>query len=326
MVRGANWSIEEDKILCKAYCKISEDGDGGTGQKLPMMWARVGEAYYVMSPSATPRPVSSMESRMGAIKKSCSSWKGILRKAQNLKTSGQTEDDVIEVAKELYIQENKKPFKDEHCWVILSRSPKWHMDTSFNMPHVRPMGGESSSFLGLDETNPDVEALTPPPLARPEGRDKQRSRNKGKVREDETGDLQGQTDALMSQSSVFQARNKDKALFERELIEHKKEKLAVTKEQWEYSKREKDLDMREREMALEDKKMAFQDKEMEILERDLSKLTPRKRKVLKNRQDAIYARHIHSGGASGVRDDSETDQASDGVHPIFDDTYRPLFH
>ncbi|CAN0899408.1 hypothetical protein LINGRAHAP2_LOCUS20255 [Linum grandiflorum] len=46
-------------------------------------------------------------------------------------------------------------------------------------------------------------------------------------------DLQGQTDALMSQSSIHQARNKDKTLFERELIEHKKKKLSVTKEQLE---------------------------------------------------------------------------------------------
>ncbi|CAN0875315.1 hypothetical protein LINGRAHAP2_LOCUS10755 [Linum grandiflorum] len=274
-----------------------------------------------------------MESRYGNIKTTCSAWKGVLAKAHRLKTSGQTEDDVIMTAKQYYLHEKGKPFKDEHCWVILSRCPKWYLDTSSEEPPIRPMGSQPSTFLDLEETSPDVEASPPPPPpSRPEGRDKARNRAKGKVKDDNTEDLQAQTNELVFHSSILQERHKTKVLFESQMMQHTKEKMVIEKEQWEYTKREKDLamrrselDMRDQELIIQEREFSFRDKEMELLERDLTNLTPRKRKVLKNRQDAIYVRHSGSGSGSGARDDNEPADGSGGVTPNFEDSYRPLF-
>ncbi|CAN0905950.1 hypothetical protein LINGRAHAP2_LOCUS23947 [Linum grandiflorum] len=79
--RGVNWYIEEDKLLCQCYCKIScDDGDIGNEQKRPKFWMRI-ESFYKTIITDSKSSYQSMDGRFKAIRKSCSAWKGALRKA-----------------------------------------------------------------------------------------------------------------------------------------------------------------------------------------------------------------------------------------------------
>ncbi|CAN1751211.1 hypothetical protein LINPERHAP1_LOCUS4261, partial [Linum perenne] len=158
-----------------------------------------------------------MESRYKLIGKTCSKWKGVLRKANSQRSSGQTEDDVNMMAKLIYKSEtNDKAFKDEHCWNILSHCPKWHPDIAHNMPPVRPMGDLE------DSPSPNEEVTPIRGLSRPEGRDKQRARNKGKQTMVES--LDAQTEALVDQANQMKERNVTRAIFEAHKMEHQRRK------------------------------------------------------------------------------------------------------
>ncbi|CAN1325137.1 Glutathione S-transferase T3 [Linum perenne] len=126
--RGPNWSLEEDEALCRSWCKISCDGDIGNGQKNLTFWGRITAAFKDILLGST-RTKQSLESRFKLIGMTCSKWKGVLRKADAQRSSGQTESDVNMMAKLIYkLDMNDKAFKDEHCWNILSQCPKWHPD------------------------------------------------------------------------------------------------------------------------------------------------------------------------------------------------------
>ncbi|CAN0920662.1 hypothetical protein LINGRAHAP2_LOCUS32163 [Linum grandiflorum] len=111
-------------------------------------------------------------------------------------------------------------------------------------------------------TSPDVETSPPPPpLSRPEGRDKVRNRDKGKVKDDNTEDLQVQTNELVFHSSILQERHKTKAFFESKIMQHTKDKMVIEKEQWEYTKRTKELAMRRSELDMRDQELIIQERE-----------------------------------------------------------------
>ncbi|CAN1139716.1 Glutathione S-transferase T3, partial [Linum perenne] len=221
--RGPNWSMEEDEALCQSWCKVSCDGDIGNGQKIGTFWGRIKAAYKAIMPG-TDRTEQSIESRYKAVGRTCSKWKGSLRKANAQRSSGQTEDDVNKMAKLIYKSEtNDKAFKDEHCWNILSQCPKWHPDPTHDMPPVRPMGSQPKSFVDLDGSPSPNEEVTPTRgLSRPEGRDKQRARNKGKQMMVES--LDAQTEILVEQANHMKERNATRAIFEAHKMEHQRRK------------------------------------------------------------------------------------------------------
>ncbi|CAN1848445.1 hypothetical protein LINPERHAP1_LOCUS38931 [Linum perenne] len=91
--RGASWKSIEDECLCRAYVQIYEDGIVGNGQTNLTFWQRVRIRFHEQLTGAN-RTQESMESRMRTISKSCSAWKGALRKATSRQGSGTTQSDV----------------------------------------------------------------------------------------------------------------------------------------------------------------------------------------------------------------------------------------
>ncbi|CAN1750131.1 Glutathione S-transferase T3 [Linum perenne] len=217
--RGPNWSIEEDEALCRAWCKISCDGDISNGQRNLKFWGRITAAFKDILLGST-RTKQSLESRFKLIGMTCSKWKGVLRKADAQRSSGETESDVNMMAKLIYKSDmNDKAFKDEHCWNILSQCSKWHPDLAHNMPPVRPMGTQPNLVDDFSDSPSPNEEVTPTRgLSRPEGRDKQRARNKGKQTMVES--LDAQTEVLVEQASYMKERNATRALFEAHKMEH----------------------------------------------------------------------------------------------------------
>ncbi|CAN0858666.1 hypothetical protein LINGRAHAP2_LOCUS7388 [Linum grandiflorum] len=80
-------------------------------------------------------------------------------------------------------------------------------------------------------------------------------------------------------------------------------------------RRDKEFDYKKRETALYEKHMM-------VLATDLSKLTPRKRKIVQRRQKGIYAREAVAADEVDVEETGGGDIEEE--NSIFHDTYRPL--
>ncbi|CAN0876176.1 Glutathione S-transferase T3 [Linum grandiflorum] len=284
--RGANWSIEEDKVLCQSYCKISCDGDIGNEQKRPKFWIRI-ESFYKTIITDSKRSYQSMEGRFKAIGKTCSAWKGALRKANEQRSSGQTEDDVMYMEKAIYMSDMKdKAFEFEHCWPILNQCPKWHSDPSVV-------------------------------LHRPDGRDKQRAQNRGKAKDNYAKDREERRQELLARGARLEERCKNKTLYENHKMERERRKWKDDDENALERRRDKEFDYRERETALYEKDMA-------VLAVDLSKLTPRKRKIVQRPQKGIYAREAAVAADEDAAEETDGGGDTEEENSIFHDTYRPL--
>ena len=57
--RGANWSVDEEKSSCMAWCKVSYDGDVGNGQDYLTFYDRIKVVYKTMI-QGTERSQTSM--------------------------------------------------------------------------------------------------------------------------------------------------------------------------------------------------------------------------------------------------------------------------
>ncbi|CAN0873513.1 hypothetical protein LINGRAHAP2_LOCUS10397 [Linum grandiflorum] len=260
-----------------------------------------------------------MKGRFKVIGKTCSAWKGALRKANEQRSSGQTEDDMMYMAKAIYKSDMKdKAFEFEHCWPILNQCPKWHSDPSFDIAPVRPIVGQSSSFIDIDEQSPPVEGTPTSWLSRPDGRDKQRAQNRGQAKDNYAEDREERRQELLARGARLEERCKHKTLYENHKVERERRKLKEEDENALERRRDKEFEYKERETALYERDMA-------VLAVDLSKLTPRKRKIVQRRQNDMYAREA----AATVADEDAAEETGGGgdteeENSIFYDTYRPL--
>ncbi|XP_010474134.1 PREDICTED: glutathione S-transferase T3-like [Camelina sativa] len=94
------WSAHEDINLISAWLNTSKDPVVSNEQRLNSFWVRVA-AYYKSNGGGT---------------------------ASTRKKSGESEDDVIKLAHEIYMNDIKKPFILEHCWRELKHDQKWIME------------------------------------------------------------------------------------------------------------------------------------------------------------------------------------------------------
>ncbi|KAE8821458.1 hypothetical protein D1007_00229 [Hordeum vulgare] len=130
--KGKNWSSEEDKILIAAWGNTSLDSVG-TDQNRDAYWARISEYYNSHKMSSWPeRNANAINCSYTLINKETARFRGCLQQILNREESGRT------IEEKLYVQTNdahimfkemdlkkKKPFTLMHCYVELSKYPKW---------------------------------------------------------------------------------------------------------------------------------------------------------------------------------------------------------
>ncbi|KAE8782658.1 hypothetical protein D1007_43925 [Hordeum vulgare] len=135
--KGKNWSSEEDKILIAAWGNTSLDSVG-TDQNRDAHWARISEYYNSHKTSSWPeRNANAINCRYTLINKETARFCGCLQQILNREESGRTIEEKIFTI-HLYVHTNdahimfkemdlkkKKPFTLMHCYVELSKYPKW---------------------------------------------------------------------------------------------------------------------------------------------------------------------------------------------------------
>ncbi|KAF8051939.1 hypothetical protein N665_1641s0004 [Sinapis alba] len=107
------WSPSDDLVLISAWLNTSKDPVVGNEQKAGAFWKRIA-AYYAASPRVDrgdqPEAIQCKQR-----------W----HKMNDLKTSGQSESDVVKVAHNIFFNDHKIKFNLHHAWGELRHDQKW---------------------------------------------------------------------------------------------------------------------------------------------------------------------------------------------------------
>ncbi|KAL0742470.1 hypothetical protein Bca4012_083983 [Brassica carinata] len=125
------WSPTEDLVLISAWLNISKDPVVGNEQKAIAFWKRIA-AYVASSPKLEglqKRAPSNCKQRWAKINEGVCKFVGCYEAATNNKSSGQSEEDVLKKAYDIFFKDNKVKFALEHAWLELRHDQKWCLTT-----------------------------------------------------------------------------------------------------------------------------------------------------------------------------------------------------
>ncbi|XP_019085570.1 PREDICTED: glutathione S-transferase T3-like [Camelina sativa] len=121
------WSAEEDVNLISAWLNTSKDLVVSNEQRLQSFWKRVAEYFKANdgSSGSDARGPSQCKARWNKINHQVNKFVGCYSQASSRRKSGESEDDVLSLAYELYKNDMDKPFLLGHCWRELRHDQKW---------------------------------------------------------------------------------------------------------------------------------------------------------------------------------------------------------
>ena len=186
------WSPTEDKVLISAWLNTSKDPVVGNEQKAIAFWKRIA-AYFGSSPQLAgyqKRDTTCCKSRWGKINEGVCKFVGCYDAATKQKSSGQSEDDVLKMAHDIFFNDYKSKFTLEHAWLELRHDQKWcgGLASKENVSSKRRKLDDQSSqsstsvpcSLGGDE-----------PTARPAGVKAAKGKSKAAVSKGKTSEAEG---------------------------------------------------------------------------------------------------------------------------------------
>ncbi|KNE94565.1 hypothetical protein PSTG_12117 [Puccinia striiformis f. sp. tritici PST-78] len=135
-----NWLIEEDKALCTAWLETTQDPIVGNGQKSDTFWERI-HKYYTELVERVNREkknqksfnqiaicsVGSVECCWGHILMFVNKFIGFYSQCEDQLKSGQTQDQILSKAKEMFKNQCKMRYNLDHCYVLLKDAQKFQM-------------------------------------------------------------------------------------------------------------------------------------------------------------------------------------------------------
>ncbi|XP_022562534.2 glutathione S-transferase T3-like [Brassica napus] len=121
------WSTKEDIVLISAWLNTRKDPIVSNEQKLGSFWKRI-EEYFNSSPhlfGSLPREWSQCKQRWGRVNAEVCKFVGCHESALKEQASGQTENDVMKLAHDIFFNDYNVKFCLEHCWRELRFDQKW---------------------------------------------------------------------------------------------------------------------------------------------------------------------------------------------------------
>ncbi|XP_010445970.1 PREDICTED: glutathione S-transferase T3-like [Camelina sativa] len=121
------WIAEEDVNLISAWLNTSNDPVVSNEQQLQSFWKRVADYYKAndRSSGSIARGPSQCKARWNKINHSVNKFVGCYAQASSSRKSGESKDDVLSMAYELFKNDMDKPFLLGHCWRELKHDQKW---------------------------------------------------------------------------------------------------------------------------------------------------------------------------------------------------------
>ena len=86
--RSANYTVDEDKLLCKTWLKIGMDPAVGTDQTRDTYWARMTEYFVANNTSGNERSDRSLRSCWSLINADCQKWASVQAIIDKINPSG----------------------------------------------------------------------------------------------------------------------------------------------------------------------------------------------------------------------------------------------
>jgi hypothetical protein len=93
--RAVNYTLEEDQVLCKAWCNIGMDPTVGADQNQETYWVRIKEYFDEENTSGIERSERSLRSRWWVINVDCQKWVAVQKNVDGLNPSGYAEVDRV---------------------------------------------------------------------------------------------------------------------------------------------------------------------------------------------------------------------------------------
>lgn len=121
------WSITEDVVLISAWLNTSKDPIVSNEQKAGAFWKRIA-AYFAASPKiqgGEKRESIQCKQRWQKINDFVSKFCGSYEVATRQKTSGMNENDVLQLAHQIFHNDHKIKFNFQHAWEELRYDQKW---------------------------------------------------------------------------------------------------------------------------------------------------------------------------------------------------------
>ncbi|CAA7049895.1 unnamed protein product [Microthlaspi erraticum] len=139
------WSIAEDGALVTAWLNTSKDGVTANEQKAQAFWKRVCIYYHGCTAvkDFPPRLWNTCKQRWTKINKEVQWFCGCFDMASRQATSGQSDDDIFQMAYKFYYQDHKTNFVLDHAWRALRNDQKEEPEEE------RPMGVKAAKAAKL---------------------------------------------------------------------------------------------------------------------------------------------------------------------------------
>ncbi|XP_010485010.1 PREDICTED: glutathione S-transferase T3-like [Camelina sativa] len=205
------WTPQEDVVLISGWLNTSKDPVVSNGQKLGSFWDRIA-FYYGASEAVAGKPkrgASQCKQRWKKINETVNKFVGCYNQASSRRSSGQSEDDVLQMANELYFNDQKVKFNLEHAWRELRHEQKWCTSNAYRgyENSKRTKLDVSGTYSSSSNTTSRVEEETE---ERPPGVKASKSKTKKTARGEAT-----QGDSLPKLQQAWEIREKEIAARER---------------------------------------------------------------------------------------------------------------
>jgi hypothetical protein len=93
--RSANYTIVENKLVCKTWLTIGMDPTTGTDQTRETYWMRMKEYFDASNTSRYERNMRSLLSRWSVINTDCQKWAGVQTHVDEINPSGTNDTDRV---------------------------------------------------------------------------------------------------------------------------------------------------------------------------------------------------------------------------------------
>ena len=192
MVRR-KWTPRDDEVVISAWLNTSKDAVVGNSMKLQTFWKRVDE-YFAATLHEKIENVHCKQ-RWHRINDQTNKFCAAFAAAERQITSGQSDNDVLKLAHEIFYSDQGQKFTLEHPWCVLRHEQKW---ISLNTP--TPTGSKrKSGEVSSQTSSAAVGEVSSDSSMRPEGikaAKPNRNIRKGKAIEDYKTIMEGKMEEL----------------------------------------------------------------------------------------------------------------------------------
>nr|XP_051190157.1 uncharacterized protein LOC127303467 [Lolium perenne] len=298
--RAANYTIAEDKLLCKTWLTIGMDPTTGIDQTRETYWMRMTE-YFNTNTSGIERTMRSLRSRWSGINTDCQKWAGVQANIDVLNPSGTNENDRNSMAQGLFRDVGKKnkkgnkilgkPFTLHHCYEVLGNEEKWKTRGKLDAATMAANATGDATIIDDDDSSDEGKKRSSTPHSVNNGR---RNVHGRKTAKEMKGRKAGDDDIAMAMERIANARlqaNEDRKMqrnLEKEAMDAIEARRAALEERIAANE--------ERKLALEEKRQASEEyarlaeEERKLFLMDTSHMDERQKEYINLLRDEVLAK------------------------------------